>query len=307
MTIKYTILLTIMILFSNLDAQNSEYYKLIDTGKVWYQVNIGEFDQILVDSLKPFFSEAHYANDTTYIPFGPVSNTFFIILREDTIEKKLYSRNFFDQNTPSGPEQLIYDFSMQIGDSIYFSYLTNTCSGNGWYIVDSVKLELFQHINRNVYYLNNHYPNAPSTIWIEGIGSIAGLTYFNSYPLIWDCGELTCCYQYNDILYESVEGAIWGCSFENVDIGEMKTDNNINIYPNPAKDFFILDFDTYKFDSKHIVLQISDMMGSIVYLQILSCNDNPIKIVTDLWPKGMYTVSLISGSKLKGNRKLAVE
>ena len=113
---------------------------------------------------------------------------------------------------------LIYDFSLQQGDSIrFYSY---------WYYVDSIKNEIIFNKGKNVFYINNHYPNAPNIIWIEGIGSLAGPPY-SAHPPSFDWmsrGHLTCYYDSDTLIYQSDYGELYGCSFEYLDIGELDTE-----------------------------------------------------------------------------------
>lgn len=209
-------LIILLLLFTSwqANAQKAEYYKLIDTGKVWYSVWIGEFGEIEAQNVRPF-ETFFYANDTVYIPIGYPPASVLIIVREDTIAKKVYEKDFTDYNIPNGPEELLYDFSLEEGDSVYLQYKC-WASGLDWYYVDSLRTKTFFSVERKVWYLSKP-PNHRTITWIEGIGSLTGIEYSANISSIWECGELTCCYLNNDMIYQSANGAQWGCEFELVD------------------------------------------------------------------------------------------
>ena len=102
-------IILLLIIASNIQAQaqKADYHKLLDTGKVWYTVQIGEFGDIIAENISLDYDNPYNANDTIYY-----SVDGRIIIREDTIQKKVYSRNFSDWNEPSGPEELLYDLLM---------------------------------------------------------------------------------------------------------------------------------------------------------------------------------------------------
>ena len=88
----------------------------------------------------------------------------------------MYSRGFDDYNIPNGPEELLYDFSLEEGDSVYLKFKC-WASGWDWYYIDSVRTVNFFSVDRKVWYLNNHFPESPVIIWIEGIGFLGGINF----------------------------------------------------------------------------------------------------------------------------------
>jgi hypothetical protein len=79
------------------------------------------------------------------------------------------------------------------------------------------------------------------------------------------------------------------------------------LYPNPAKEYVMVVYDAENIKSKHALLQITDVKGSVVYKQKLTGKENPIKITTGTWPKGVYSVSLMENNKVEGNVKLMMQ
>jgi hypothetical protein len=66
------------------------------------------------------------------------------------------------------------------------------------------------YLNDNNYL--NQYP-----VWIEGIGSLAGLLKPGYTPTLqdWEWGELNCFYHNDTLVYQSYLASLFGCMFEN--------------------------------------------------------------------------------------------
>lgn len=108
---------------------------------------------------------------------NPFNDCMFGYLREDTAAKQIY----FMDNIFSA-EELIYDFSMMTGDSIYLDFLFSpNYFSTGYFHLDSISNVVLNSVNRRVFYLNNH--NAPSALplqWIESTGHPGHLVYTHS-------------------------------------------------------------------------------------------------------------------------------
>jgi hypothetical protein len=131
-------------------------------------------------------------------------------LREDTTERKVYSRDYY--YTGWGQEQLLYDFGIEVGDT-----MPNSTS-----VLDSIVQTNFFGLIRNVFFF--HGLSDPENIpyykyWIEGIGSLAGLLRPNFVPGLYDTGqsELSCVFHSNEQVYQSYWASVYGCNFEYFD------------------------------------------------------------------------------------------
>jgi type IX secretion system substrate protein len=97
-------------------------------------------------------------------------------LREDTSSRKIY----FMDNVFS-PEILLYDFSMQPGDSISLNFVFPGYWQNGVYTLDSIVVKQFAAGSRNVFYLDCHSCSfSMPMVWIESIGNQGDLIYSHS-------------------------------------------------------------------------------------------------------------------------------
>jgi len=81
----------------------------------------------------------------------------------------------------------------------------------------------------------------------------------------------------------------------------------LEIYPNPAKDYFFVSYNLADVKGKEIKMQITDVKGSIVKETILAKSTKQSKISTSNWRKGIYTVSIISGSEVFETIKVVIE
>lgn len=188
------------------NAQKSDYRHLLDTGKVWTEAMVLEFGDFQITEYYTGNRIVH--NDTVYYEmygFGTLPK----YIREDTIEHKVYGRG----TSFEGIEGLLYDFSIQVGDSI--SYSDNP---DFYFKLEIKQTENILGVNRTVFYLKpTLYPNSSFIIWIEGIGSLAGIFKFKKAPSLIPFDnptELNCLHHNNELIYQSENASVYGCHFE---------------------------------------------------------------------------------------------
>lgn len=134
-----------------------------------------------------------------------ISRTF--LLREDVTERKVYL-NFV---SPSGnTEYLLYDFSMEVGDSIDMKNpITPFPENAGYYTLDAIILEpLVDGIDYRHFYLSPSESNTVSTsdaIWVEGAGSLSMITAPSGFPDINDVGHLSCAFKDSEPFYVNLD------------------------------------------------------------------------------------------------------
>jgi hypothetical protein len=223
------------------------------------------------------------------------------MVREDVNAKKVYTRNFLDGN-PTGPEKILYDFSLEEGEVIS---LQRKCLTSAWheYYVDSIRIREYSGIGRRTFYLNIHLPNTPSIIWIEGIGSIAGIPFSADEGSIWSCDELMCCYFNSELLYQSQNGALYGCSFEYVDINDIKQENQVKLHPNPVIDISKIEFDNPK--NEPVLLKIYNMLGICIFETQTSGRE--VSISKSDFAKGMYLFYLQKNNQIFYTNKFIIQ
>ncbi|HPF12548.1 MAG TPA: T9SS type A sorting domain-containing protein [Flavobacteriaceae bacterium] len=139
-----------------------------------------------------------------------ISRTF--LLREETQNKKVYLKLM---NTAGFPEYLLYDFSMEVGDSIDMrNPITPFPEEAGYYILDSIVPRTLANGNDyNHFYLSPSLSNTVSTtnaVWIEGIGSLSLINAPSGYPDINGVGHLSCAFKNSNLFYSNLD-SIDGC------------------------------------------------------------------------------------------------
>jgi len=181
-------------------------------------------------------------------------------MRQDTLQKKVYWLNI-----NSTQEHLLYDFSLNVGDTVevypgIYSYLgTARMKVNA---IDSLvilgnyhKRFTMENVQLGIMFSEEY--------WIEGIGSNFGLLMSGS----WNAGihsewifPSLMCYTENDTLVFLNQGFI-SCYLPPIDnVIEVSEDKNISLYPNPTNETLNIS------NNQNIIsYQITLLDGSWVY------------------------------------------
>lgn len=174
-------------------------------------------------------------------------------LREDTTEKKVYY-------IIDSVEHLLYDFSIQKGDTV-----------NVWYsgfcevplIADSVDTVIINNVPlKRIVFVKA--PTSPiAEIWIESIGSLFGLTNVAYDLCMADVGyELLCVHENDTLIYHNT--SFNGCYVDTViyvGITEKKTDYfDPNIYPNPITSIGTIAFNSSNNSSRLEIYTIDGVL-----------------------------------------------
>jgi len=155
---------------------------------------------------------------------------------------------------------LLYDFNLNVGDTMTMSCLAAECDiQENLYMtvvsVDSVLLEDHSYRRR----INFNYGSAMS--WIEGVGSVSGLLYpYYSCVLCVCFRELICFQEDGNSLYLNEENA--SCFNFYVSIDDLKrNDEMFKVYPNPVK---YQTFVTIKSNEGINTIELYDFLGRMI-------------------------------------------
>ena len=224
-----TILYLIIFLFYNLHVNSQEYHQLLDHESEWH----------LTSCSSTCINDVYYTNgDTTYNGYQYkilngyhyISRTFW--LREDVSEKHIF---LFYDNGKSRIEVLLYDFSLQIGDTILLSNpITPFPSNGGFYKVDSiVSQNLLDNKSHNFFYLSPTASNQSSDelpVWIEGIGGLTLINGPGGTPDINRVGKISCYFNDGFLSYSQLD-SLDRCTVKYVTgLKEIQRHSN-SIYP----------------------------------------------------------------------------
>lgn len=211
-------------------------------------------------------------NDVSLFP------TYTGAIRQDTLNQKIYV-----VLTDSTTEHILYDFSLQVGDtnnSVLHS-LVSDCLGfntETLYLIDTIQVNGNDH--RVFHFQGSCAGNGVS--YIEGIGSDFGLLF----PNLMDIQEshLACLKINNQTYYPS---STESCVLTFVGVDEINPNPTISISPNPASTMLHISLDDNTVNQNGKLL---DNQGKVLKNFILTSGENNIDI-HDL-DSGVYFVKI---------------
>ncbi len=305
---KQLLLLLVLCIAITTYAQQ-QYHRLLDSVNLWQYV----------DNRMPVLKEIKYddsrVGDCQY-PHYPIlsqhtdgdtlldSNTYrklYVInynnatqpclygfLREDTVEQRVY----FKPNNDT-LDILLYDFSMQSGDSIAIDFLIEQQPGyygSGIYFLDSIDTIQINAGAMRRYHLNLHTAgNYRTLVWIEGIGVLTDFVYTHTRNDYFGGGMFAneCnfaphdywmflgCFSHNEQVYVDSCAAGFAmtdncynynnaCDYYLIcsGINEVEALSNITLMPNPTEDYLNVSLDVREHSS--FSLNILDVNGQAV-------------------------------------------
>ncbi len=199
-------------------------------------------------------------------------------MRENEIGQ-VFLRNFGSLNHVFRDETMLYVFSMQPGDSI-------------WYYDPSECLKLLsvsdtilegECVSRKAYYFSyekNGVDNGDREIWIEGIGSLNGLREPGFYFFIGGYHNLLCYFEDENLIWHYPR--INGCYVGVDGLEEIEAGNPISVCPNPASETVHIE------GVQPAVVHIYNALGQMVK----TVKDNNEISVAGL-PEGVYLLRIM--------------
>jgi hypothetical protein len=135
------------------------------------------------------------------------------VIREDTLDRKVYMRLL--SLPPSSKEFLLYDFSLQVSDTISILNPGSPYpSQAGEFILDSIVSKPLLTQNHRYFYfhaLDTVMANTKHTVWVEGIGSLCLINTPGAMPQINGVGQLSCFFSNGIQRYQDLD-SIASCS-----------------------------------------------------------------------------------------------
>ena len=234
---KFTIFAILLILGASNLAQN--YIPLTDHRSEWH----------VTTCLNGCITDIYHTDgDTIYNgEFHKVLNGYHYIsrtfwLREDIPNQQIFLSYF--EPFKGRSEALLYDFSLNIGDSIELNNpITPFPNPNGYFKLDSiVPKTLLDGLDHRFFYLSPTASNSSTElpIWIEGIGSLSLINSPGGGPDINDEGALSCYFSEDGAIYTNLD-SISDCSITVLNTHQNTLESNLSLFPNPANDILHLD------------------------------------------------------------------
>lgn len=188
------------------------------------------------------------------------------LIRQDS-----FGKVFFREN---GYETLIYDFSLEIGDTFHFGFECDL-------IVEDIQMVgLNNGEERKKIILQDQFgAGSDGGYWIDGIGSNFGL---RSDLYCWvDYSEELLCYYSND--EQQYPRNPETCFI--VGLGEL-SQTEYRIYPNPPRDLLFIESNNYTFRS----FDIYDLSGQLIKKGIIDQTNTQVDIAE--FENGFYFIQL---------------
>jgi hypothetical protein len=232
---------------------------------------------------KMIYHGLHYEQQQSPSPSAPPCNptyTFsepYAYLRQDS--SKLYIRGIYEQT-----DSLLYDFDLQIGDSLPLSF-NNSLSD---IIVTGITTLQVGNESRKVFQLSTN--GQPIEQLIEGIGHNWGLIG-TMQPFEFSETELVC-FSRNDTTYFTSPAGI--CDL-NVGIEETKTVLEASIYPNPTNHTLVLETE-FPIDIKTIYAL--DLFGKRTSLTFVNLNEKQYEVNVEYLKNGIYFLQILDSTNL---------
>jgi hypothetical protein len=259
------------------------YNPLIENGKSW---------NVLTSTMAEYFTSTYFLHGDTLIEgttyqklyekskyYG--SGNYAGAIREETTTREVYFRGSSETS-----EKLLYDFSLQVGDTV------SIMSYSGWkgfqltFRVDSADQVLDENgLTRRRMFLDD-LSFKTGEIWVEGIGSMQGLispgNLFYMADLNWQ--SLCTSIDENPVYYNPVFDT---CTYDLVGIPDLTHDPaHIRIFPNPVSGISVLEVDG---NSKGpITIEVLDITGHAIKKE--TAGSNRFLINNQDYPPGLYLI-----------------
>ena len=187
-------------------------------------------------------------------------------IRQDTLNKKIYV-----VLTDSTTEHILYDFSLQVGDTInsVLHTLTAGCLGFNTetiFLIDTIQVNGYDH---RVFHYQGSCVGTDGS-YIEGIGSEFGLLF----PNLKDIQEshLNCLKINNQSYYPYANVT---CTLPTISVNDLDQLLDISIFPNPTSEILTISLPENSLTTE---AHLFDAAGKEVYDFYLSSGDNHLNL-----------------------------
>ena len=298
------IVIIVCLLFFGLNSQAQAYKPMLAQFNEWHLTNC--FSGCGTDI---YYTDADtVVNGLTYAildGFHYISRTF--LLREDVGEKKVYMLLMGVGKTDV--EYLLYDFSLQPGDSmLIYNPISPLPDSAGYFRVDSIINEVL--IDGDTYrhfYLSASDSNQsiePTAEWIEGIGSLALINTPGAAPKINAHGALSCFFNNLTLHYSNLD-SIDACVQVHTDLGLSNFESNLqlSVFPNPTGNELHISVPAENVKW----VEIYDMLGHQVLRKLTIGNQNEFQCSVSMFQPGIYLIKVLTESQKQFTSRLVIK
>lgn len=164
-----------------------------------------------------------------------------LLLRENTTEKKVYLTITEPQYIE---DVLLYDFSMEVGDSIeMLNPITPFPPNGGYFLLDSIKLLPLADGNPYRHFYFSPTPantiSSQNAVWVEGVGSLSIINAPGGHPDINEVGHLSCSFLNMELRYSNLD-SINACKPAQLSLNEFLNELDIQLFAQGEKNRFLI-------------------------------------------------------------------
>ena len=202
----------------------------------------------------------------------------------------------FSRRPSTSDEQLLYDFSMEVGDTICMcDYGYDECC----MVVIEKGEAIVNGEPRQQIVLEYPFGNGVEEVWIEGIGSLYGIVDSGSLFLTGGSTNLLCYYENDDLIWQNTTPGYDECYIiynGTQVIEEDETTLSVSVFPNPANGKVSIE------GVEATEVQVYNTIG-----QLVKTVEGSNEINVSGFPEGVYLLRVTDAAGLNYTAKMAVK
>lgn len=276
--------------------------QLLIPGKMWSSVewmpwggwyyktyyNRFDGDTIINDIAYKKIWQAEDQNHSNWYLFG--------FIREDSTGS-VFARSL------SGAESLIYNFNLEVNDSVFIHNPYNGLEYTTYVLqVDTIVIQP-GGMSRKRIVLAPVDSFGKNESWIVGVGSVAGILWsgLHAFSLTGSLNDLSCHWQNNNLVYNT--NVFTNCWVTTVSVDEQNEGEVLTIYPVPATSGSVIHFEGLPGNNYHF--EIWNMFGQKVQSRPIYSGDKLV-ISPFRLKAGVYIMVLLSDNQVVKSLKFNV-
>jgi len=284
---------------NNLQAQ--KYVSFPDSGGNWSETYWWQPSPFFYNGIGDTYIEGDTVfNDTVYKKIYNLRRDIFCsdiiiqgseyngAIREDTMNQKVYYKG-----TINASEQLLYDYSLEIGDTLQTNWYSPYY---GVYVTSIDTLTTLDGVQRRIWHLDCVTPFDGWPQIIEGIGSTSG--FCGGIEPYWEgWNELLCFSIDGEVVWRGIRDTCYVITDSCATVGNIELcqqNTIIHFYPNPVRKSTIFNVKISQLQSPKNYFAIYDLYGKEILFSEIHNNHFTVKSPAN---RGIYIVRVIANDQ----------